>query len=36
MKKYYVNSKGERNILHTTIVRCDITLVLVEYIIEVM
>jgi hypothetical protein len=33
MKKYYVDSKGERNILHT-IVRCDITVVLGEYVIE--
>jgi hypothetical protein len=34
MKKYCMDSKGERNILHTTIVRCDITVVLVEYIIQ--
>jgi len=34
MKKYYVDSKVERNILHTTVVWCDITVVLVQYIIE--
>jgi len=34
MKKYYVDSKGQRNILRTTFVRCDITIMLVEYTIE--
>ena len=34
MKKYYVDSKGERNILLIAIVRCDVTVVLVEYIVE--
>ena len=36
MKTYYVDSKGERNILRTTIVSCDITVVLVEYVMEEM